>query len=440
MKSFLRTLTLAGAAFAAVTVFAEDAGFAQTSNGAAAFVNGVVISNYDLDQRTALFVATSGVRLTQENLPQIRGQVLRALEDELIELQEAGKRRITVAKAEVDKALQNIASDNNLSVAQILNTLKQAGVAEAVFAQQLTAQIIWQKLVSARYGSDVRVNEQDIDEAMNRLRQGADKPQFLLSEIYLGVDKVEDEIKIRSSAEQFVQQIKQGASFQTVANQFSQTPSAAEGGDIGWVIQGQLPDELDHALTDIRPGQVVGPIRAEGGYYILRVRDRIEPAGSKMMAEAALAPPYDPNAPVPLDRLLVPLPANPDAMLKERAMALANDIKTRVSSCADLPDIAKQLQGSVHQRLGNMKPTDMSAELRNALANTNPGEFAKPFFSVAGLEVIVRCDTATPGVRAFQLPTRNEVEQQLLAQKMSLYSKSYLHDLRRTAIVSELAR
>src|SRR4029079_16875509 len=125
----------------------------------------------DLDQRTALFVATSGVRLTQENLPQIRGQVLRALEDELIELQEAGKHRITVAKAEVDKALQNIAADNNVSVAQILNTLKQAGVSEAIFAQQLTAQIIWQKLVAARYGTDVRIGEQDIEEAMNRLKQ-----------------------------------------------------------------------------------------------------------------------------------------------------------------------------------------------------------------------------------------------------------------------------
>ena len=66
------------------------------STGVAAIVNDFVISNYDLDQRTALFVATSGVRPTADNLPQIRAQVLRSLEDEVLELQEAKKHKITV--------------------------------------------------------------------------------------------------------------------------------------------------------------------------------------------------------------------------------------------------------------------------------------------------------------------------------------------------------
>src|SRR5262249_41527405 len=201
----------------------------------------------------------------------------------------------------------------------------------------------------------------------------------------------------------------------------------------------QLPEELDHALADLKPGQVAGPVRAEGGYYVLLLRDRREPAGTKV-AEALAPAPTDANAPLPLDRLLIPLPENADAMTKERAMALAGDVKSHVSSCADLPNLAKQLQGSVHQRLGTMNPNDMSPELRAALANTTPGEMAKPFFSPAGLELIVRCDVAVRGAQAFQLPTRNELQQQLYAQKMSLYAKSYLHELRRSAIVSELAR
>src|SRR6185295_19984437 len=116
--------------------------------------------------------------------------------------------------------------------------------------------------------------------AMNRLKQGSDKPQFLLSEIYLGVDKSEDEVSVRTSAEQFVQQIMQGVSFAIVANQFSQSPSAADGGDIGWVIQGQLAEEIDSRLIKLRPGQLVGPVKAEGGYYILLIRDRKEPFGT----------------------------------------------------------------------------------------------------------------------------------------------------------------
>jgi len=193
-----------GALGLALVALAPLAAVAQSSSGAAAFVNGVVISNYDLDQRTALFVATSGVRLTNDNLAQIRSEVLRALEDELIELQEANKHRINVTKAEVDKALQNIAADNKLSAAQLLNTIGQAGVASTTFLQQLGAQIIWQKLVTARYGTDILISDQDVDEAMNRLKQGADKPQFLLSEIYIGVEKSEYYPRVRASAETFV--------------------------------------------------------------------------------------------------------------------------------------------------------------------------------------------------------------------------------------------
>jgi hypothetical protein len=142
------------------------------STGVAAIVNDFVISNYDLDQRTALFVATSGVRPTRENLAQIRAQVLRSLVDEVLELQEAQKHKVIVKKDEVDKALMSIAEDNKLTVDQILETIGKAGVTALTFRQQVTAQLTWQKLVSARYGSDIQVSEQQVDEVMNRLKSG----------------------------------------------------------------------------------------------------------------------------------------------------------------------------------------------------------------------------------------------------------------------------
>jgi len=405
----------------------------ESSTGVAATVNESVISNYDLDQRVALFVATSGAHPTKDELPQIRAQVLRSLIDEVLEVQEATKRRITVSNNDVQKALQSIAADNHFTMDQLMNTLQPMGVTPATFAKQVSAQILWQKLVSARYGADIRVSDQQIDEAMARLRTGADKPQFLVSEVYLAVDRPEDETAVRASAERILQQVKQGVSFQTMAGQFSQSPSAATGGEIGWVLEGQLPEELDHALLGLQPGQIAGPVRAEGGYYILLLRDRREPAGTVMQTEAAK--PADPNAPVPLDRLLIPLPANADAVLKERAMNLANDVRGRIRACPDLPEMAKQLQGTVYQPLGSMSPRDLEPSLRQALSGTGPGESVKPFFSAAGVELIMRCDAvaAKPGV--FQMPTRDQVQQQLAIQQMSSFSRSYLAELRRNAAI-----
>lgn len=411
----------------------------QSSSGVAAIVNEFVISNYDVDQRTALFVATSGLIVTRENQPQIRAQVLRSLQDEVVELQEAGKRKVSATRAEVERAVQGIAEDNKFTVDQLLARLAQAGVTAATFRQQVTAQIVWQKLVSARFAGDIAVTEQQLDEAMARLKQGAGKPQFLVSEIYMGVDRPEDETTVRAGAEQLAQQIAAGAPFQTMAGQFSQSPSAADGGDMGWVIQGQLPDELDHLLTDLKPGQVAGPVRAEGGYYLIFLRDRREPANTQL-AEVPAAPAPDPNAPVPLERLLIPLPANADQALKTRAIALASNIKRQLRSCADLANASGQVQGMVYSKLGAVSPRDLAGDLRDGLAKSGPGEAIEPFVSAAGVELIMRCDGVPPRAGVAVLPTRNELQQQLFQQQMALFAKGYLRDLRRAAAVYALGR
>jgi peptidyl-prolyl cis-trans isomerase SurA len=57
-------------------------------------------------------------------------------------------------------------------------------------------------------------------------------------------------------------QMKAGAPFATVARQFSQNPTAAAGGDLGVVVEGQLPKELNDALVKMRPGVVTDPIKS----------------------------------------------------------------------------------------------------------------------------------------------------------------------------------
>src|SRR5436190_9201286 len=112
-------ILIAGVALIAASASAQIAA-PQASTGVAAVVNEFVISNYDLDQRTALFVATSGVALSKENQAQIRTQVLRSLQDEVIELQEANKRKVSATRAEVERAVQSIAEDNHFTADQLL--------------------------------------------------------------------------------------------------------------------------------------------------------------------------------------------------------------------------------------------------------------------------------------------------------------------------------
>src|SRR5258707_9644988 len=73
-------------------------------------------------------------------------------------------------------------------------------------------------------------------------------------------------------------QLRQGADFERLAAQFSQSRSASSGGLVGWVRPDQLDQELSDAVTSMKPGQYDGPIRSAGGYYIVQVR-RTRPIG-----------------------------------------------------------------------------------------------------------------------------------------------------------------
>jgi peptidyl-prolyl cis-trans isomerase SurA len=405
----------------------------QNTHGAAAIVNDYIITDHDVNQRTALFIATSGIRNpSPEALAQMRQQVLRALEDETLQLQEASKLKITVPKADVDRAVESIAMDNNMTVAQFTQTLAAAGVSMLTFRNSLTAQIAWQRLVGARYAGRVNITEEEVDAALERLKQGASKPQFHVGEIFLSVDNPSEEAAVKMEADQIAQQLTLGANFPAVARQFSRAPSAASGGNIGWVQQGQLPEALDKVLSDMRPGQVTAPIRAEGGYYLLMLADRREPAGTE---EVQGPPPLDPNGPIPVDRILLPLPPNAAPEYRAQALRFATEISGVIQTCADIVKMDLASQGIQHFRLGEIRVADLAPEFGEAIAKTPPGGVSAPTPSDAGIELFVRCDPAPRRVVVQKIPTREEVHQQLLDQQLGVLSRSYLRNLRRDGVV-----
>ncbi len=404
---------------------------AQNGDSVAAIVNDTVISDYDLRQRVALFVATSGVRPSADAMKQIRSQVLKQLETERLQLLEAQKNNVSVSAADVDKSIDNILKDNHLTKEQLNAMMSRNGVHISTLRAQIAAQIAWSKAVQGQYGDRVNVSAADVDDEMQRLAEGKNKPHFYVAEIFQAVDNPEDDARVRKSMDDLEVQMKSGAPFATVARQFSQNPTAAAGGDLGVVIEGQLPKELNDALIKMRPGVVTDPIKSVGGYYILYLRGRQEGADAKI-PDAGEKVNAHPDT-LPLARVLLPLPpkATKDVVMKVAQMAAA--IRTHIETCDGLPEFIHQIKGVVYMNLGNMRVADLSPEIQHALAQTESGETTLPFESAAGVELIVRCDKAQPKLTAFHVPSRDEIEQQIFEERIGVLSREYMRDLRRNA-------
>jgi len=400
-------------------------------NSIVAIVNDEPVSSYELHQRMALLTSTSNIPNTPEMMKKIRDQVLEELESEKLRNQEARRNDITVSSVEVDKRVQGILTENNMTVDQLKGVLAHGGVTMATLRAQIAAQLLWQKAVQQQYSGRVNISPEAVDAELARITEGANKPHYLVSEIFLAVDNPDQDEKVLKNAQNLVTQIQSGAAFVAIARQFSQSPSAAEGGDMGLVYDGQLAPELNAALATMKTGEMSPPVRSTGGYYILVLRQRLEPAGTVIERSDPSKTPLP--ASLPLARILLPLGPNPNKALTENVMKVAEAIRSHISSCQMLPKLAQEVKGSIYMDLGNAKLSDLSQQIRDVLSKTESGGAAPPFQSAAGIELFVRCDKVVVKKLPFVLPTREQVEQQLFEEQISALARRYDRDLKRNA-------
>jgi peptidyl-prolyl cis-trans isomerase SurA len=403
------------------------------SDSVVATVNDESISDFEVRQRVALYLALNGItqQLNSEQRNRIRGQILDILEAEKLQLQEAVKKKITVSPVEVDKRLNAMMQEYHFTIEQLRQNLSAAGASEDALRSQITASIAWQKTVQDEYGDEVNITPDMVNSELARYAETANKRHYHALEIFLPVDSPEQNDKVKKDAEEVERQLHQGASFAMVARQFSQHPTAATGGDMGWISDGQLAQELNDVLAKMEVGSFSDPIRSTGGWYIIGLRERQEPLGTKIAGIPT--GPTGPDGILPLGRLLFPVnPRAPQAEL-DQIMKVAVQIQQHYLGCAQLDELHDKMTGTVYMNLGDAKLADLSPQIQEAMKSTRPGEAAAPFVSEAGVELIGRCDKRIEVKTAYVMPTRQQVEDQLFQNQIATLARRYLRDLKREA-------
>jgi len=247
---------------------------AQQVQRIAAVVNDQVISLYDLTARLELAIRSSELPDTQETRQRLVPTVLQQLIDDRLKMQEAERLRITVTDEDLRGARSQIERNNKMPPGTLDRFLAQPGIDENSFNAQLRAEIAWIKVTQTSLRRSVSVEPEEIDAVLDSLRRTLGKPERLLAEIVLTVESPDQEEQVRSVAERLRTELLQGAPFQAVARQFSSSPTAGSGGDLGWVVEGALDPAVEAAVAPLNAGQITAPIRTANGYHLLLLRER----------------------------------------------------------------------------------------------------------------------------------------------------------------------
>lgn len=417
-----------------------------TTMRAAAVVNDIIISTYDLDQRIKLVMVTSGAQAGAEVEKRLRPQVLRQLIDEMLQLQEAQKYNVKITQEDLDKNFKRIAQQNNINVDQINKMLDENGISRSTLLNQMKADLAWQKLVQQRLAPRVTVSDDEVDAAFLRMKETSQSTQYLVSEIFLGVDVPEAEEQVRQNIQGILGQLRQGATFSAIARQFSQSSSGPSGGDIGWVSEGDLPGSVATAVKAMAPGGISEPIRAPGGYYIVGLREKKLKAGSTVQP---VAPPKPQAAKrmqgvITLGRISIPLSSSASKAKQEQIRQVSIEIYRSVNGCSGAGAVATS-RGGKFEMIGQMSVKDVAPQFRKILEETPNGRSTPPLRGATGVEMFVICAGGMqpalqvgggPGaVTAAAAVTKEEVENRLYNQELSMLARRYLRDLRRDATI-----
>ncbi len=402
--------TIAAAAAALVALSSAQPTMAQNAEGVAATVNDHVISTYDVRQRAQLLLVSAGLDPTPELQQRARAQALRDLVDERLQIEEAARYNITVEPAVVDRRLADIARQNQSTLEALAVQLANDGVAIATLRAQIEADIAWQRLIGGMYGSRVRVSEVEISEMQARMAANAARPQLQLSEIFLPAESEAEFAEMEQGATRLIEQMQRGAPFPLVARQFSQAPSAAAGGDMGWVSATDLAPELQAIADRLQPGQVSLPIRTRAGVYIIAVRARRAGAAEGSTTIASLR-----QITAPLSR-----------------QSTLERLQRRIDGCGDLDRDVSGIQGANVIDLGQTAESDLAATIRDRINGVETGHASPVIVDGEQVNMIVVCSRETGGGG---LPSRDEIAERLREQELTLLAERYLRNLRREATI-----
>lgn len=381
----------------------------QQIEGIIAVVNDDPISFTDVRQRAQLLLLSlGGQQPTQEQIQQVTTQALEQLIDEKLQLQEAAEYEVEVSDDDIANSINRLAQQSGITRDILVQSLIQSGINPASLEEQTRADIAWRRIMGGLYGSRIRISDNQISEQIKRLQADAEKEQYLISEIFLYAPEEADKAQALTAANSIVDQLRAGAQFQLAAQRFSSAPTAATGGDMGWVVIDDFDDARVDVLRSMEGPGITSPVQVEDGVYILNIRSKRDPSDSTTLVDVT--------------RITVN-----DGTEDSLKAALAE-----ISDCSEIEAVVEADENLRSVSLTDLDVEDLGPEGRSMVLSTEIGQSTDIFAQSGTLASMFVCDRKND-VEA--VPDRSQVEDRLYSEQLGMISERSLRNLRREATI-----
>ncbi len=212
-----------------------------------------------------------------------RAELLREVLERMIsdkaQLQAAQAAGIKIEENAITGAVETVAQQNQITVAELMRRLKTDGIETSQFRSDLRDELMVRKLRQREVDSRINVSEQDIDQYLrDEAKPSQAATQGLnLGEILIAVPENATPAQVttlQAKAQQVLERARAGGDFAALATEFSNSASRTTGGEMGLRSVDRYPPLFVDATAKLRAGELAGPVRSGAGFHILKVLEK----------------------------------------------------------------------------------------------------------------------------------------------------------------------
>lgn len=243
-------------------------------------VNGTIITRGDLDREMVVVkqrFGRMGQSISGAQLSQMEGNVLDSLIGRELLFQDAQKTGIKIGSEAIDKQLETL-KKRFPEEKDFTNAMAQMHLTEQDVRGQIRRGMTIQKFVEGKFAKQASIEEKEIrgyyDGHQTMFKKQA---EVRASHILIKLDSKADEktkLAARTKLEGIQKELLGGADFGELAKKYSQGPSAAKGGDLGFFRRGQMVPPFEKAAFALKPGEVSDIVVTRFGYHLVKVTDK----------------------------------------------------------------------------------------------------------------------------------------------------------------------
>jgi peptidyl-prolyl cis-trans isomerase SurA len=348
-------------------------------------------------------------------------QMLDGLIDERAQLQLARESGLKVDEPTLDIAVESIARQNGVDVAELRRRVQADGMDYAQFRADLRDKVLLQKLREREVEPRVRITDQDVDQFIRDQRDSTDVSalELNLAQVLVAVPEnatPEQVATLQAKAQRAWERARAGEDFGALARELSDGQNRTTGGQFGLRSADRLPPLFVEATKNVRTGGIAAIVRSGAGFHVLKVIEK---------RQAGL-----PSVQVVQTRVRHILLRPGPQLSESAALARLAEWRKRIEAKeADFAALAREFSqdGSAREGgdLGWANPGQFVPEFEEVVIGLAPGQIAPPVVSRFGVHLIQVLERreATLSEREQRDMARNLVREKKLDEAFSLWAQ-----------------